>query len=631
MSAKGLSICRCKDKVRQAIKLRGRKHGGKAVIRGRQKNKKWTVLALLDQIIKRLNDLKIEKKLRMIYIYCVLIPLIITDSVILYTVFEANKNNTNHENASICNIVKNNLKAEFDTAVIITNRIYGSSQINSFLNQHYDSPFEYYNANMEQIGNNWFTSGTAALETKVTLYANNSTLVNGGSVQRLDEHIRSSEWYQFYKSSERDRVLYIYMDTTNAKYFGPRRRISLISNLNFYQYRNCEKLVKVDMDYSYIAKSFIKMKYDAPVYVCHNNRVILSNEKPSDINTRFALFTEWERVAYNEVFSFAGQEIQIYVLRKDKSIVSYIWANMPLILFLLMINIVLPYVFMRIVERSFTERIIGLTEIFQKVEKEPLQLIDYDVSKDEIGILIKYYNQMASRMTDLIQVVYKDKLIEQEANIARQNAELLALRSQINPHFLFNTLESIRMRSLLKEEKETAHMVQQLAIMERRYVDWSKDYIPIAEEMGIVEAYLELQKYRFDKRLSYELEIEEECKAYSVPQLTIVTFVENACVHGVESKATTCWVFVRVFIKDGCLELEIEDTGNGLEEEQVIALKEIMVNADIALLKKKKHVGIINACLRLKMMTKNKVTFDIESEKGVGTMVSIKIPLEALQ
>ncbi len=594
-------------------------------------NKGFIGYKLVDKVIRYLNDLKVEKKLRLIYIYCVLIPLIITDSIILYTAFEVNKNNINHENVSICNIVKNNLQRDFDTAITIANRIYGSSQINSFLNQYYDTPIEYYNANMKQIGNNWFASGTSALETKVTLYASNPTLVNGGSVQRLDDNIRSSEWYQFYKNSEPDRVLYIYIDTSNAKYFGPRRRISLITNLNFYQYKNCEKLVKIDMDYSYMAKSFIKMNYDAPVYVCNNNRVILSNEKPSDINTRFAPFTEWKRIAYNEVFSVAGQEIQIYVLKKNKTIVSYIWVNMPLIILLLMVNIILPYAFMRIIDCSFTERIIKLTEVFQKVENEPLQLIDYDVSKDEIGILIKHYNQMASRMTDLIQVVYKDKLREQEVNIARQNAELLALRSQINPHFLFNTLESIRMRSLLKEEKETAHMVQQLAIMERRYVDWSKDYIPIAEEIEIVKAYLELQKYRFDKRLSYELEIEEECKAYVVPQLTMVTFVENACVHGVESKSTTCWVFVRVFIKDNYLELEIEDTGNGLEEEEVFALKDIMVNADISLLKKKKHVGMVNACLRLKIMTKDKVTFDIESEKGVGTMVSIKLPIETLQ
>ena len=599
------------------------------MIWGRHNGKKFIVYRLLDEMSKKLNDLKIEKKLRIIYIYCVLIPLIITDSVILLTVFQADRNKTRHEYANICNIVKNNLEADYGAISTIANRIYGSSDINAFLNQHFNSPLEYYGAYTARINNNWFTSGTEALETKVTMYANNNTLINGGCVQRLDDEIRKSDWYQFYKNSGRDRVLYIYMDTTNAKYFGPKRRISLISNLNYYQYRNCEKLVKIDMDYSYMAKALVKMNYDAPVYVCHNNKVILSNDCPSDIRASFPVFNSFERIAYSEALMILGQEIDIFILKK-RGVISYILASTPLILLLIFINIILPYAFMGIINRSFTERIVGLTEVFQRVEQEPIKMLEYDRSKDEIGILIKYYNQMASRITDLIQVVYKDKLREQETNIARQNAELLALRSQINPHFLFNTLESIRMRSLIKEENETAHMVEQLAIMQRRYVDWNKDYIPITEEMGIVEAYLQLQKYRFDKRLSYKLDMEEACENYEIPQLTIVTFVENACIHGIESKSTPGWIFVRVFIHGDNLELEIEDTGNGLEEKKILALKDLMVNADISLLKKKKHVGIINACLRLKMMTNNKVAFDIESEKGVGTMISIKIPLETL-
>ena len=90
-------------------------------------------------------------------------------------------------------------------------------------------------------------------------------------------------------------------------------------------------------------------------------------------------------------------------------------------------------------------------------------------------------------------------------DIARQNAELLALYSQINPHFLFNALESIRMRSILKDEHETADMVEKLAIMERQNVDWSTDTNTVKRELDFVEAYLSLQKYRFGDRLSYRI------------------------------------------------------------------------------------------------------------------------------
>ncbi len=141
------------------------------------------------------------------------------------------------------------------------------------------------------------------------------------------------------------------------------------------------------------------------------------------------------------------------------------------------------------------------------------------------------YNRMADRMNSLIDTAYRCRLKEQKMDIARQNAELMALYSQINPHFLFNALESIRMHSILKKEEETADMIQKLAIMVRQNVDWSSDSNTIKRELAFVEAYLSLQKYRFGERLSYQINAQEDCQNILVPKLTITTFVENACVQ----------------------------------------------------------------------------------------------------
>lgn len=170
-------------------------------------------------------------------------------------------------------------------------------------------------------------------------------------------------------------------------------------------------------------------------------------------------------------------------------------------------------------------------------------------------------------------------------------------------------------------------MVEQLAVMERQNVDWGTDMIPVKEEIKFVESYLQLQKYRFGERLSYQIDIEADCKKYQIPKLTIVTFVENACIHGIERKPGQGWIFVHIFKKQQSLNIEIEDTGIGMTEEFVVELKEKMKHADINQLTERGRVGIINACLRLKMMTENEVSFDVESEMGVSTMISIKIPL----
>ena len=210
--------------------------------------------------------------------------------------------------------------------------------------------------------------------------------------------------------------------------------------------------------------------------------------------------------------------------------------------------------------------------------------------------------------------------------MARQKAELLALRSQINPHFLFNALESIRMHSVIRKEKFTAEMVEKLAVMQRQYVDWGEDLIEVRQEMEIVRNYMDLQQYRFGTRLSYELDVEEECQHQKIPKLTIVTFAENACVHGIEQKAVPGWVFVTVYRENEELCIEVEDTGEGMTEKELNSMRRKMEKASIELLENGKGVGIINACLRLKMMSHGRVQFELNGEEGTGVTVLIRLP-----
>jgi len=182
------------------------------------------------------------------------------------------------------------------------------------------------------------------------------------------------------------------------------------------------------------------------------------------------------------------------------------------------------------------------------------------------------------------------------------------------------------MHSVLRGETETAEMVEKLAVIERNNADWNEDRTTVEREMDFVKAYLGLQKYRFGERLSYDLEVDDKCRNSYIPRLTIVTFVENACVHGIEAKSSPGWIFVRVYYKDEDMIIEIEDTGGGLSDEAAAALLDKMNNASIEDLKQAGRIGMVNACLRLRMATEDRVKFMVESEKGVGTTVTVIIP-----
>ena len=323
--------------------------------------------------------------------------------------------------------------------------------------------------------------------------------------------------------------------------------------------------------------------------------------------------------------------LYIFLILKDLVLLDVLAAKMWIIIVLVLITLVIPIIVMKLIERSITSRIAELQEAFGGDESGTFLPISNISGSDEFAELMHNYNRIVSINNDLINTVYVDKLHEQENDIARKNAEVLALQSQINPHFLFNALESIRMHSMLKGEDETAEMIEKLALMERQNCEWGNDSVAIRKEVESIEAYLYLQSYRFGDRLSFDIDIEPDCENIQIPKLTLVTFVENACVHGIESKSSQGWIFVRVYKKSNLLYIEVEDTGDGMDEAEVERMCKSMNSVTIDSLKKHKRVGMLNACLRIKMMFDNSVKFDIESEKGVGLSVVITIPVDKLK
>jgi len=373
------------------------------------------------------------------------------------------------------------------------------------------------------------------------------------------------------------------------------------------------------------------MNYPMDIFICWNGKIVLSNGKYASTGEDFEEAAIPGKAGYKTEMEVYGAKLVLHVLSKDNTALKEIKKNIPIIIFLVMVNAVFPIIMMKSLHKSFTERLGILSDTFRNIDnEEDLVEIKNIHGNDEIGSLMSSYNKMAERINTLIQIVYKNKIKEQEMTVARQRAELLALRSQINPHFLFNTLESIRMHSVLRKEYDTANMIEKLAVLERQYVDWGADFASVEEETELVKAYLSIQKYRFGSRLLYEIDIEDSCKGLTIPKLTLVTFVENACVHGIESKAATGWIFVRVYLRDGFMYIEVEDTGKGMDEESMELLLWKMRNASIRLLQRKERVGIINACLRLKMETNNEAVFELDGEEGAGLIVQIKIPCRYL-
>ncbi len=579
-----------------------------------------------------LNNLKIKRKIFLLYFYCVMLPLVLTDTVICGMFIHDEKEAREVRLKNMVKSVEYMMNSAADEAAALSENIYFNKYINEFLNKEFSSGLDYYNQYQELLKDSLFDSSLGTSNAIITMYTDNPTVVNGGRFWKM-ESIKGKAWYEEFLASGQEMQMYFYFEASGTTNLKLPRKASFVRKLDRYKRDPYQKLLKIDLDYTQINQNLIMANYEDRVYVCKDGKIIFSNSRKLNPQQDFEkiIGVNRKKGEYIESFHLFGQDLDIYAIPKKDIFFQGILQHWLTVVLLILFNILIPCVFMQALRRTFTERLEILNRTINYRGQGKLEEIQGIQGTDEIAVLMRNYNSMVQENNDLIETVYKSRLKQQEINIARQKAELLALHGQINPHFLFNVLENIRMRSVLKQEYETAEMIEQLSIMERQYVEWGTDLLPIQEERKFVEAYLKLQKCRFGNRLSYTIEVEEGCEDYKIPKLSLVTFVENACVHGIEDKAAQCWIFVRVSQKQEELYMEIEDTGSGMPEEYLSILKEKMEHASIEMLKQKGSVGMVNACLRLKMYTEEKVKFVLESEEHVGTMVTISIPVQVLE
>lgn len=515
------------------------------------------------------------KNMAVLYLLCIIIPLIVTDGIFIFLLVKSDKNAKQYTIGRTAEAIEYQFKNNIDYMVTFSNNIAMSSEVNDFLDREYESDYEYFVNYFDVMKNPYVKNQYNLYKISTEMYTDNDTIIPGGGVYPL-KSAENTGWYKAFLESGKNSMILFYYDEDSLNSIDPRRRLLFITRMLYHQQGKKEKIVKLSFDYPTFSRNFESLAGEADGIIAQNGKIAIET---AGGNNHFDDFRplDLDNIAMIREFSSCGSDFSIVILDNDDMTFTNLQNNKWSLFILIVVNAIFPMVFSR-----------------------------------------------------LSSSLHKERIKQQEADIARQNAELLALHSQINPHFLFNALESIRMHSVIKGEEETAEMVQKLAVIERTNADWDKDFTYVTDEMNFVDAYLKLQQYRFGDRLSYEIDVDEDCEKIRLPRLTIVTFVENACVHGIEGKSSPGWIFVRVYRKENDCIIEVEDTGEGIGEEELLSLKYKMENASIEMLKEKGRIGVINACLRLKMETENQVRFVIESEEGIGTTIQIIIPLDKL-
>lgn len=275
------------------------------------------------------------------------------------------------------------------------------------------------------------------------------------------------------------------------------------------------------------------------------------------------------------------------------------------ILITVLICVALATGFAWLLAKQFVTPIRSLVRVMALLKSGRMDSRVHNEYENEFGYLNGHFNSMAAEIEDLINQVHVE-------NQNKREAELKVLQEQMNPHFLYNTLDSMNWHAIAIGANDISHMLSLLGKMMRIGLSSGKAFIPIAKEVEHLSCYVELQKIRYKQYIEFQLDIAEELYIYHIPKITLQPLVENAIIHGFHSRrkgriAITGW------LEGGQMKLRVCDNGHGFAPERDIFASQ--------------HHGLRNVQQRIQLYYGPQYGLEIVSELDAGTTVTITLPL----
>lgn len=282
---------------------------------------------------------------------------------------------------------------------------------------------------------------------------------------------------------------------------------------------------------------------------------------------------------------------------------------------------VLIVLFSYYVPQSITKPIREISGVTDQVAKGDLTVRSTVQSGSDVGVLSTSLNSMIDEINRLLEQVTKEQ-------VRLRKAELELLQSQINPHFLYNTLDTIIWLAEAGSQKQVVSMVKSLSEFFRTSLSQGKDIVTIGEELLHVRSYLEIQQVRYRDILDYEIGIPEELMQYTIPKMTIQPLVENALYHGIKNKRGLGKIVITGKKREDYFILNIIDNGIGMTEE---GLQEITERIGNKPQEDGGSYGLYNVNERIKLKFGDSYGIMIKSVYQIGTNISIRLPYERIE
>lgn len=572
-------------------------------------------------ILRKVNDIPLNYKFMLIYLLCVLLP-IITINVLFFE--QVSRNIQVRE--------ENNLQISMDRSakevmgvllggITLSHSLSTDRVLYENLDKTYKDTVDYYETydGILRYKMKPFLSAYPYMES-IVVYTDNDTIESGGNYAVLNKYSIEEEWYRQIKANPQNVTVLTYKAPSPMNPKLMKEYFSIIRILNeFSIYNQYPKYLKIDINIDKLREVLNSEKpYLTLDLLQADGRSAFS--MPNTVNKQQIVFEK----SMGEASFFKGWKL-VGIADKDH-IAAALRESKSFIWMLAIISTILPTTLIFVILRSYNYRIKRLSRHMEKVKNEKFDLITLQEGKDEIGLLIQNFNLMASKINSLINDVYKLEIQKKDLQLEQVRAELNLLQSQMNPHFLFNTLNALLVVSAQNQYTGITEVIRNLSLILRRMLSWTDDLVQLQEELQFTEMYLKIEKFRFSDRFDYEFQIDESAMPYKVPKMCIQPLVENACKHGLQAVKGLRRIQISVELIEQYLMIRVEDNGIGMNAEQLNAImQQVHHTRDAGV-----NIGLRNVYQRLKLYYDDRVDFRIESQPGSGTKVWYKIPIKQL-
>ncbi|AGF54089.1 two-component system sensor histidine kinase YesM [Clostridium saccharoperbutylacetonicum] len=581
-----------------------------------------------------INNIKIKNKLIYTYLIVTIATALIVGTYLTtqMTNVIVNRAIENAENNS--DTIRNRLEEVLNLTTKVSDLAYSDEKLISILKNRYQTYGEVINtySNYPVLRN--YLKYYRELSS-ITVYVDNDTILGNTEILRVSDKVRTEDWYKKAVSNS-GKIAWRYTtdEFTGHEYLSLIRSIKdnngalvgvLVININpsilndLISTEPDNNMILLDGEVISLKNSYQIDKKQLLKYNTQSNEINVLKTKFNDKDSYLILNSfKIEKTLENNFKVVTVLPIAQITDQTNKVIINSIIA--------ITATIILAIIMIIYFSKNISNRIDLLRREMHRVVNGDFYIMTKIDGNDEIGQLYDDLNIMVESINKLINEVYLGEIQKEQLKLRQKEAEFKMLANQINPHFLYNTLETIRMKAFCNGDKEIADIVKKLGKIMRRNLEVSGKEVTLKSELELIEGYLQIQSMRFEGMVSYEMNIEDniDTESYKILPLLLQPVVENAFIHGLEEKRNKGTIIINIFIKEKLLIVKICDDGVGIKLER---LQEINKKLDCFEENNGKSIGLMNVNQRIKMYYGGEYGMNIESEFGKGTIVTLFLPI----